>query len=300
MNKTGKMKTKEIRPSVVRLKKFFILPILAIFLIRFISAHCPLCTIGAGAAAAGAVWLGVSKVVVALFIGGFAMSMGMWFSKIVKKKYIPCQKTVIVLIVFLTTIIPLMPIFTAIGPLYLSFIGEYGVTYAINYSIASSLFGGLIVFSSPSLSKMITNFRKGKIIPFQGVIITLSLMIILGILIQFSLTNLRSGVITGSIERLTPDEFEKVIQNESVFLLNIHTPYQGQINGTDEIIEDWENIEKYMDKLPKDTSTPIAVYCRSGRMSESVAEDLKEMGYQKIYDLDGGMNSWEESGRKII
>ncbi len=39
------------------------------------------------AAAAGAIWLGVSKVVVALFIGGFAMSMGMWFSKIIKKNF---------------------------------------------------------------------------------------------------------------------------------------------------------------------------------------------------------------------
>ena len=70
-------------------KKFFIFPVLTIFLAKLISAHCPLCTIGAGAAAAGAVWLGVSKVVVALFIGAFAMSMGMWFPKIIKKKYVP-------------------------------------------------------------------------------------------------------------------------------------------------------------------------------------------------------------------
>ena len=54
-----------------------------------------------------------------------------------------------------------------------------------------------------------------------------------------------------------------------------------------------------MDKLPKDTSIPIAVYCRSGRMSKAVAENLKAMGY-KVYDLGGGMNAWEESGRKLI
>ena len=168
-------------------KKIFVIPIFltfSVFLAEFVSAHCPLCTIGAGAVAAGAVWLGVSKVVVALFIGGFAMSMGMWFSRIIKKKYIPFQRTVIVLVVFLTTVIPLMPLFTAIGPLYISFIGEYGVTYAINYSLVSSLFGGLIVFSSPFLSKMITNFRKGKIIPFQGVMLTLTLLLITGGLIQ--------------------------------------------------------------------------------------------------------------------
>ena len=284
-------------------KKIFIFPVLtvlAIFLVKQVSAHCPLCTIGAGAAGVGAIWLGVSKVVVALFIGAFAMSMGMWFSKIPKKRYIPLQKTAIIAIVFLTTVLPLIPLFKAIGPLYLSFIGEYGKTYAVNYSLASSALGGILVLSSPKLSKTLTKLRKGKLIPFQGVILTLLLLIIAGGIIQLSLTNLGSGVVTGSIERLSPSEFEKVIQNEGVFLLNVHTPYQGQIDGTDEIIEDWENIEKYMDKLPKDTSIPIAVYCRSGRMSEAVAEDLKEMGYQKIYDLDGGMNAWEESGGKII
>ena len=284
-------------------KKFFIFPVLiflAIFLIRQVSAHCPLCTIGAGAAAAGAVWLGVSKVVVALFIGAFAMSMGMWFSKLIKKKYIPFQKTIIIIVVFLTTLIPLMPLFKAIGPLYLSFIGQYGKTYALNYSLISSLFGGFLVFISPGLSRTLTKMRKEKIIPFQGTILTLIILIIFGILIQFSLTNLGAGAMTGTVERLFPGEFEKVIQNESVFLLNVHTPYQGKINGTDKIIEDWENIEKYMDKLPKDTSIPIAVYCKSGRMSGKVAEKLKEMGYQKIYDLNGGMNAWEESGRKII
>ena len=285
------------------MKKFFILPFLAfftIFLAKTISAHCPLCTIGAGAAGVGAMWLGVSKVVVALFIGAFAMSMGMWFAKIPKKRYIPFQKTLIIAIVFFTTVLPLIPLFKAIGPLYLSFIGDYGATYAVNYSLASSFLGGLIVFISPSLSKSLTKIRKEKMIPFQGAILTLSILIIFGILIQFSLANLGGGAITGSVELLSPSEFEKVIQNESIFLLNVHTPYQGQINGTDEIIEDWENIELYMDKLPKDTSIPIAVYCRSGRMSESVAEDLKAMGYQKIYDLDGGMNAWGESGREII
>src|SRR3990167_9169006 len=127
----------------------FLSSIFTLVLTPKVLAHCPLCTIGAGAAAAGAVWLGVSKVVVALFIGAFAMSMGMWFSKIPKKRYIPFQKTIIVLLIFLTTVIPLIPLFKAIGPLYLSFIGEYGNTYAINYSLISSLFGGAVVFSSP-------------------------------------------------------------------------------------------------------------------------------------------------------
>ncbi|MBI2004308.1 rhodanese-like domain-containing protein [Candidatus Pacearchaeota archaeon] len=282
----------------------FIIPLFSVFLIKFVSAHCPLCTIGAGALGAGAIWLGVSPVVVALFIGAFAMSIGMWFARIIKKKYIPFQNFLIVAIIFFTTVIPLilMPIFKALGPLYLSFIGDYGTTYVFNYSLASSFFGGLIVLSTPLISKAITKKRNNKTFPFQGTLLTLILLILVGILIQISLggSGENQNTIPGSIELLPPEEFEKIIQNESVFLLNVHTPYYGKINRTDEIIEDWENLDKYMEKLPMDVSVPIAVYCRSGKMSADASKQLLEMGYQKIYELDGGMNAWEESGRKII
>ncbi len=171
-------------------KKLFLAlltPIFIIILAKLVSAHCPLCTVGAGAAAAGAVWLGVSKVVVALFMGAFAMSMGMWFARVLdkKKRFIPFQYSLIVILVFVLTVWPLMPIFKAIGPLYFSFIGEYGTTYAINYSLISSLFGGGIVLLSPTTSKKITKLRKGKIIAFQGMILTFALLLIAAILIQF-------------------------------------------------------------------------------------------------------------------
>ena len=285
-------------------KLFFLLfaiPLI-IFLSKNVMAHCPLCVVGAGAAGAAAVWLGVSKVVVALFLGAFAMSMGMWFARIIKKKYIPLQNFIIVALIFFTTVLPLMPLFKALGPLYFSFIGDYGTTYVFNYSLAGSFFGGLIVLSTPSISKAITKKRNYKTFPFQGTLLTLILLIIVGILIQISLggSGENQNTIPGSIELLPPEEFEKVIQNESVFLLNVHTPYSGKINGTDKIIEDWENLEKYMEKLPMDVSVPIAVYCRSGKMSADASKQLLEMGYQKIYELDGGMTAWEESGRKII
>jgi hypothetical protein len=147
-------------------------------------AHCPLCTIGAAGAAGAAVWLGVSKVVVALFIGAFSMSMGMWFSKLIKKKFIPFQTFLITAIVFATTLFPLMPLFSAIGPLYLPFIGVYGTTFAINYSLYSGLFGGLIMFISPMANKKITKLRKGKHIPFQGMILSFLLLLVIGTVIQ--------------------------------------------------------------------------------------------------------------------
>ncbi len=166
----------------MKLKYFFVV-FAFIFLISSVKAHCPLCTIGAGAAAGVAVWLGVSKVVVALFVGGFAVSMGWWFGNVIKKKYVPFQKSILVVGSFLLTVLPLLPVFNIIGPFYVPFIGEYGTTYAINYSLISSIGGGLIVASSPFLSSQITKFRN-KTIPFQGVILTFVLLAVAGVIIQ--------------------------------------------------------------------------------------------------------------------
>ena len=52
-------------------------------------AHCPLCTVGAGALAVLAASLGISSLVVGVMIGAFALALGLWIGKMPKKKYIP-------------------------------------------------------------------------------------------------------------------------------------------------------------------------------------------------------------------
>jgi rhodanese-related sulfurtransferase len=101
------------------------------------------------------------------------------------------------------------------------------------------------------------------------------------------------------IKNIGPDEFENIILGEDVFVVQTHTPYEGEIEGTDLIIEDWENIENYLDKFPEDKDAKIAIYCRSGRMSGVVAERLAELGYDKIYNLEKGYLSWVDSGKKL-
>ncbi len=47
-------------------------------------------------------------------------------------------------------------------------------------------------------------------------------------------------------------------------------------------------------KLPKDTT--IVVYCSVGYRSERVAEKLKAAGFQKVYNLYGGIFEWANKG----
>jgi rhodanese-related sulfurtransferase len=48
-------------------------------------------------------------------------------------------------------------------------------------------------------------------------------------------------------------------------------------------------LEKYKDK-------PIVVVCRSGNRSGSACGTMKKAGFEKMYNLAGGMMAWEQAG----
>jgi thioredoxin len=64
------------------------------------------------------------------------------------------------------------------------------------------------------------------------------------------------------------------------------------------------NLDYYADdfmqqlaNLPKDK--PLLVYCLSGSRSNAAAEQLKSMGYARIYHLAGGIQSWKQANLPV-
>lgn len=165
------------------MKKYLVtLPIIAL-IPKVTLAHCPLCVVGAGALAVLAASFGVSSIIVGLLIGAFALALGLWTGGLIKKRYIPYQKSIMAISVFLSTIIPIMPMVKHYKPLYVPFIGTYGTTYTINLYLFGVIIGAIIILVSPFLSKWITKIRN-KRIPFQGISITIILLIITSVIIQ--------------------------------------------------------------------------------------------------------------------
>lgn len=148
-------------------------------------AHCPLCTIGAGAVALGAVWLGISSFSVGIFLGAFALALGLWIGKLLKKRYISHQTLIIGLISFVTTIIPLEPLLYDNTAVFVSITGDYGTwlnsTYVIDTFLIGGVVGALIVFFSPKISQLISKARNNKIIHYQGMIVTFSLLLLVSL-----------------------------------------------------------------------------------------------------------------------
>lgn len=171
----------------MNIKKIFLIPFLFISMVDEVLAHCPLCTAGAAVAVGGAAWLGVSKIIIGLFIGAFAVSTGLWFSRIIKKKYIPYQTLLIVVFSFIATVIPLLPIISEVYPMYISWMGGYGTllnrTYVINGPLIGSLIGGGLVSLMPWLSSRLTKIN-GKTYPYQGITLTFTVLIVFAIIIQ--------------------------------------------------------------------------------------------------------------------
>ena len=97
------------------------------------------------------------------------------------------------------------------------------------------------------------------------------------------------------LKMITATELNQVMQKEDIILIDVHTPEQQHIKGTDLVIP-YNEIEKYQDKLPKDKNTAIYLYCQGGPMGEAAAKSLYELGYRNLYNLEGGAKAWRKAG----
>jgi len=149
----------------------------------FIFAHCPLCVAGAGVLVIAGYEIGVKKIVVSLFIGGLTVAFAEWLNRLIKKKFFKFQNFLVILLVFISTYLPLKDFISNYYYLYFPF-SKYGKVVTIDKSLLSGILGGILVMLAPFLSRWITQ-KRGKTILFQRIIITLILLIVFGLILQF-------------------------------------------------------------------------------------------------------------------
>lgn len=103
---------------------------------------------------------------------------------------------------------------------------------------------------------------------------------------------------TEKFARLDPAAFADRMNNQDAFVINVHVPYEGELENTDAFIP-YDKIVGDA-RLPKDKGTVIFLYCRSGRMSAVAAAALYDAGYTRLAHLEGGMLAWEAAGRRLL
>ncbi len=102
-------------------------------------------------------------------------------------------------------------------------------------------------------------------------------------------------------EDITVQEFKALTQEQPGIILDVRTPREvaeGTIPGA--IVIDWngDNFEQEVNKLDK--TKPIYVYCKSGGRSSSACGKMESIGFEKIYNLKGGITAWKSEGNETV
>lgn len=98
---------------------------------------------------------------------------------------------------------------------------------------------------------------------------------------------------------VSPQELSHV--QDEIVLIDVRTPQeyeQGHLENSININIAGDSFKEEVEKLDK--SQPVYVYCKVGGRSARAASTLKEMGFEEVYDLEGGIRNWESSGMEIV
>ncbi len=95
-----------------------------------------------------------------------------------------------------------------------------------------------------------------------------------------------------NVEVLEKSEYQALI-GQGYTVIDVRTPEEFDechISGAKNINVKSEGFVTKIQKLSK--SDTLLVYCRSGRRSLYAAQVMVSLGFEKIYDLEGGFLNW--------
>jgi len=110
------------------------------------------------------------------------------------------------------------------------------------------------------------------------------------------------------IENLTPQQVAEELSQGNVTLIDLRESEELKENGR---IEGSVHAPRGMLEFYADPSLPyhmaafnkdnrIILHCSAGGRSALAVKTLKQMGYENVAHMDGGLKAWKESGKSVI
>jgi rhodanese-related sulfurtransferase len=102
------------------------------------------------------------------------------------------------------------------------------------------------------------------------------------------------------ISKVNAEEFYTLTEDGNNKLLDIRTPEEfmaGHLKNAINIDYYASDFQNQLNKLDK--AQTYLVYCRSGNRSSTAIQMMKTLGFKRVYELEGGINSWGASDLPI-
>lgn len=95
-------------------------------------------------------------------------------------------------------------------------------------------------------------------------------------------------------QTITAEDASKMLEQEGVRFLDVRTPDERQIAAVDGFqLLDQSLAEEILQKWDKET--PMVFMCHYGGRSAQACEFFANHGFQKIYNVQGGIDAWSQS-----
>lgn len=105
-----------------------------------------------------------------------------------------------------------------------------------------------------------------------------------------------------SVKKLDPLNFDKKLkETKEAVLIDVRTPgeyAQGHLANAVSIDIYANDFKSRVSKLDK--TKPVFVYCKAGSRSSSAVDIMEDLGFKEIYDLNGGIISWQQADKPIV
>ncbi|MEE9355335.1 MAG: rhodanese-like domain-containing protein [Methylococcaceae bacterium] len=96
---------------------------------------------------------------------------------------------------------------------------------------------------------------------------------------------------------IAPEQAAQLTYTEEAIIVDVRSTGEWQSGHIpnakhiplDQLKSRFSELEQYKDR-------PIIMQCQGGVRSAKAAQMLKEAGFSKVFDLEGGLNAWEKEG----
>ncbi len=103
-----------------------------------------------------------------------------------------------------------------------------------------------------------------------------------------------------SVPFISADSLADRLSSHNILVLDIRSMPEWEVShiaGARQVAYDGFDIKPFMELSRQQ---PVAVYCTIGYRSEKVGKQLKDAGFEQVYNLYGGLIEWKNRGLQVV